>query len=165
MLGVLENWPCRKWLIVRRIRVNYKHLRYVIVSSVCCHISCRVHVKGLDHAFLNFILLILPVTIHHALWNLTKTELLSVNDKITASCPTDILRSQALNQSVTNNKNKLWKTVRLKRFQNPTISIRRNLFQISPSVLTFIFAVLLIPSFNVLSGYFYVLLNLMAVLC
>lgn len=65
--------------------------------------------KGLDHAFLNFILLILPVTIHHALWNLTltKTELLSVNDKITASCPTDILRSQALNQSVTNNKNKL----------------------------------------------------------
>ena len=34
-------------------------------------------------------------------------ELLSVNDKITASCPTDILRSQTLNQSVTNNKNKL----------------------------------------------------------
>ena len=63
--------------------------------------------KGLDHAFLNFILLILSVTIHHALWNLTKTELLSVNDKITASCPTDILRFQALYQSVTNNKNKL----------------------------------------------------------
>ena len=88
-------------------------------------------------------------------------ELLSVNDKITASCPTDILRSQALNQSVTNNKYKLWKTVRLTSFQNPTISIRRNLLQVSPSVLIFIFAVLLIPSFNVLNGYFYVLLNLM----
>ena len=92
-------------------------------------------------------------------------ELLTANDKITASCRTDILRSQALNQSVTNNKNKLLKTVRLKSFHNHTISIRRNLFQVSPSVLTFIFAVLLIPSFNVLSGYFYVLLNLMAVLC
>ena len=74
LLGVLENWPCRKWLIVRRIRVNYKHLRYVIVSSVCCDISCRVHVKGLDHAFLKFILLILPVTIHYALWNFTLTK-------------------------------------------------------------------------------------------
>ena len=54
-------------------------------------------------------------------------------------------------------------TVRLISFQKPTISVRFNLLQVCPSVPTFVFAVLLLPSFNVLSGYFFVSLNSVAV--
>ena len=42
------------------------------------------------------------------------------------------------------------------RFKKPTISIRFNLLQVCPSVLPFVFSVLKIPSFNVLSDYVYV---------
>ena len=55
------------------------------------------------------------------------------------------------------------KPVRLTSFQKPTISIRFNLLQVCPSMSTFVFALLLISFFNVLSDYFYVSLNLMAV--
>ena len=48
--------------------------------------------------------------------------------------------------NVTNNKNELWKTVRLTRFQKPTISIRCNVLQVWPSVPSFVFTVLFIPS-------------------
>ena len=48
--------------------------------------------------------------------------------------------------NVINNKNKLWKTVRLTSFQKPTITIRCNLLQVWPSVPYFIFTVLFIPS-------------------
>ena len=55
------------------------------------------------------------------------------------------------------------KTVRLRGRQKPAILIRFNLLPVCPSVLTFVFAVLLIPSFNTLSDYFFVSLNLEAV--
>ena len=42
------------------------------------------------------------------------------------------------------------------------IAIHFNLLQVCTSVPLFVFAVLLKPSFNVLSGYFYVSLNLVA---
>ena len=48
--------------------------------------------------------------------------------------------------NVINNKNELWKTVRLTRFQKPTISIRCNVLQVWPSVPSFVFTVLFIPS-------------------
>ena len=65
--------------------------------------------------------------------------------------------------NVTNNKNELWKTARLRTFQKPTISIHFNLLQVCPSVPRFLFAVLLISSFNILSDYFYVSPNSVAV--
>ena len=46
---------------------------------------------------------------------------------------------------------------------NFSIAIRFNLLQICPSVLSFEFALLFIPSFNVLSVYFYVFMNLVDV--
>ena len=55
------------------------------------------------------------------------------------------------------------KTVRLRSLQKPAILVRFNLLQVCPSVPTFVFAVLLIPSFNILSNYFYVSPNLVAV--
>ena len=55
------------------------------------------------------------------------------------------------------------KTVRLRSLQKPAILVPFNILPVCPSVLTFVFAVLLIPSFNILSDYFYVSLNLEAV--
>ena len=103
------------------------------------------------------ILLLLPITLPYALWNLTLTKKFLVNDKITAFLPTSII------SNVTNNTNEHWKTVRLTSFQNPTTEIRFNLLHVCPFVPTFVFAVLLLPSFNVLSGYFFVSLNSVAV--
>ena len=64
------------------------------------------------------------------------------------------------------NRNELWKTVRLTRFQKCTIAICFNLLQVCPSMPSFLFSVLFIhaPSFDVLqlSGYFHVWLNLVA---
>ena len=57
----------------------------------------------------------------------------------------------------------LKKTARLRSLQKSTILIRFNLLPVCPSVPTFVFAVLLIPSFNILSDYFYVSPNLVAV--
>ena len=48
--------------------------------------------------------------------------------------------------NVINNKNELWKTVRLTRFRKPTISIRCNVLQVWPPVPSFVFTVLFIPS-------------------
>ena len=56
--------------------------------------------------------------------------------------------------------------VSAKKFSKTTIAIRFDLLQVSPSVPPFEFATLLrkfIPSFNVLSGYFYVSLNFVTV--
>ena len=55
------------------------------------------------------------------------------------------------------------KTVRLRSLHKPAILVRFNLLPVCPSVPTFVFAVLLIPSFNILSNYFYVSPNLVAV--
>lgn len=49
------------------------------------------------------------------------------------------------------------------KFSNITIAIRFNLLQVWPSVLPFTFAVLFIPSFDVSSDNFHVLVNLVAV--
>ena len=53
--------------------------------------------------------------------------------------------------------------LRHNKFSKPTIAIRFNLLQDCPSVPPFVLAVLFIPSFKFLSGYFYVSLNLVAV--
>ena len=47
-------------------------------------------------------------------------------------------------------------------FESCTIAISVHLFQLGPSVPSFVFAGLFKPFVNVLSGYFYVLLNLVA---
>ena len=47
-----------------------------------------------------------------------------------------------------------------KVFKKTTVPIHFNLPHVCPSVPSFIFAVLFIPSFNFLSGYFYVSLSL-----
>ena len=67
---------------------------------------------------------------------------------------------QTLNQTLQTTK--LRKYVRLTRFQKPQFSIRFNLDQVSvhPCRLKFVFAVLFIPSFIVLSFYIYVSLSL-----
>ena len=84
----------------------------------------------------------MPVTLFCALWKL--------NHKITASCPTKYT-SQAIRQNVTNTKRELWNTNRLKSFQKLAKPI-----PFCPFVPSFVFAVLLIPSLNVLSDYFLV---------
>ena len=73
-----------------------------------------------------------------------------VNRKITASCPNKYI-FQTIIQNVTNTKSELWKTNRLTSFQKLPMPIPFCLF-----VPSFIFAVLLIPSLNVLSDYFLV---------
>ena len=55
------------------------------------------------------------------------------------------------------------KTVSLRSLQKPAILIRFNLLQVCPLVPTFVFAALLIPSFNIFKDYFFVSLNLVAV--
>ena len=56
--------------------------------------------------------------------------------------------------NTTNNKNELWKTVRLTSFQKTTIEICFNLFQVCPSMPSITFALLLnfIHSYNVFSS-------------
>ena len=67
--------------------------------------------------------------------------------------PTTILPKHYTN--VTTAKLNFKKPVRLlTSFQKPEISIPFNLFQVCPSISTFSFALLLIPSFHVLSDYF-----------
>ena len=51
------------------------------------------------------------------------------------------------------------KNCNVKKFSKTTVSIRLNLLQVYPSVNPFVFAVLLIPFFNILSGYCHVWLN------
>ena len=51
------------------------------------------------------------------------------------------------------------KNCNVKKFSKTTVSVRWNLLQVYPSVNPFVFAVLLIPLFNILSGYCHVSLN------
>ena len=51
------------------------------------------------------------------------------------------------------------KNCNVKKFSKTTVSIRLNLLQVYPSVPPFVFVVLSIHSFNILSGYCYVWLN------
>ena len=70
---------------------------------------------------------------------------------------------QAYIMKDTNNRDQLWKTVRRKNFQNSDhVKIYFNFLQFCPSLPPFAFAFLFKPSFNVLSSYFYVSLDLVA---
>ena len=100
----------------------------------------------------SLILLILSVTLPYALWSLTLKKKLLANDKIKASCSTNTLPKHYIKRY----KQQKW------TFQKPTTAIRFNLLEVCPSVPPFVFAVLFLPSFNVLSCYFCVLLNLEA---
>ena len=60
----------------QKMECNLSHLS-LLLSGVC-H-GCLVH-------FVN-----IPITLTYALWNLTLTKNLLVNDKITASCSTNML--------------------------------------------------------------------------
>ena len=50
------------------------------------------------------------------------------------------------------------------KFSKTTIEIHFNLLQVCPTGPPFVFTMLFITSFNVLSGYFYVLLSVVAVI-
>ena len=50
------------------------------------------------------------------------------------------------------------------KFSKTTIEIHFNLLHVCPTGLPFVFAMLFITCFNVLSGYFYVLLSVVAVI-
>ena len=67
--------------------------------------------------------------------------------------------TQALYQTLKTTKMNLKKLSGQQVFKT-TIAIGFNLLQVCSSAPTFVFAVLLTPSFNALSRYFYVLLNL-----
>ena len=67
--------------------------------------------------------------------------------------------TQALYQTLKKTKKNLKKLSGKKVFKT-TIAIRFNLLQVCSSAPTFVFAVLLIPSFNALSSYLYISLNL-----
>ena len=91
----------------------------------------------------------LPITGPYAVSNLTLAKKHLVNDKITTSCPICLISTISNVTKCSNNKYELWKTIRA---QN-----------VCPSMPSFVSAVLFIPSFNVLSCYFYDSLNLVAV--
>ena len=93
------------------------HTRFAVVSplSSCCISS-----------------LILPITLPHALWNLTLTKKLLENSKYT---------SQALYQTLHTTKMNFEKLSGAKKFsEKTTISIHFNLLQVCPSWPIFVFA-------------------------
>ena len=73
----------------------------------------------------------------YALWNLTSAKKLLVNDKIKASCPTKTLPEHHIKL----NKQQKWtlKFVRPTSFQKPTVSVRFNLLEVSPSMPLLVF--------------------------
>ena len=72
---------------------------------------------------------------------------LEVNEEITCKKQNHSFMSKKYTSQ--NNKNELWKFVRLTSFQKPTILMHFNLLQVCPSVLTFVkFAVLVITFFK-----------------
>ena len=109
--------------------------------------KAQLHVLPLQ----SFIFSILPLTSPYAVSNLTLAKKHLVNDKITTSCPicliSTISKLMLQNVQITNmNFEKL---------------LEHKMFFLS--IPSFVSAVLFIPSFNVLSCYFYDSLNLVAV--
>ena len=99
--------------------------------------------------------LILAVTRLCSPRNVTLARNVLVNEKKDHS----FILKKSLSQSIiSNNKNELWKTGSLTSFQKP------QLLQSVLMIFFYIFTELFIPSCNVLSGYFYVSLNLKAAL-
>lgn len=79
-------------------------------------------------------------------------------------CFPSIISNFTSNRNWKENWKELWKTVSLTRFQKPQfIAILFNLLQVNRSVPAVIIAVLFIPSFNILSSYFYISLNFVVV--
>ena len=105
-----------------------------------------------------FIFLILPIKLSFALWSyLTKAKKWICKRQKSQHFVKQICLP-SVTSNVTNSKNELWKTLRLTSCQKPTITIHYNLLHAYPSVPSFVFTVLLIPSswpsFNVLSSLF-----------
>ena len=100
--------------------------------------------------------LILPTSRPYSWWKLTLAKKLIAIEKITPSCQTNLSSKHFIKRY--NNKNELWKTVRLTSFHNPFY-----LLYFCPSLRCFVSAVLFLPSFTVLSIFKNVLLNLVAV--
>ena len=83
---------------------------------------------------------------------------LSVREEITCKWQNDGFLSNKYTSlpssisRITMNRNELWKTVTLTRFQKCTIAICINLLQVCPSMRSFLFSVLFthVPSFDVL---------------
>ena len=103
-----------------------------------------------------------PDSLSYALLSLMLRKNLLVNDRITASFPTNIPPKHC-NKRYKQQKWTLRNCYRLTSFQKPTIPIRFKLLLVCPSMPTFVFAVLCVSSFNILSDYFKVFLNLVAV--
>ena len=83
-------------------------------------------------------------------------EKLLLNNENPPSCKTKMSPKHYFKRYIcTNNKNKLWKTVRLTSFQKTKIAICFNLLYVCPSIPSFVLAVLSILSFHVFSDYFY----------
>ena len=102
---------------------------------------------------------LMPTTLPYSLWNLrnylwiTRSEL-----HVKRICLPSIIAN------IAKSKNELWKLVRLTSFQKRQSQSVSIFFEFSPSVTSFVLVVLFIPSFNALSGYFYVSLSLVTVL-
>ena len=104
-----------------------------------------------------FILLILPVT-----WSLFAFERYVGKEMKKSKLRFKQMFLPSIS-SVTDENNELWKTVRLTSFQKPKFQSVLIFFMFSHLLPSFVFAESFIPSFNVLRGYFYVSLNLVAV--
>ena len=77
-------------------KVYVLHIYITIIVQQC---EITLHKRDCVAAVL-LVLLLLPITLSYALWNLVLGNKLPVNDKMTASCPTNIPPSQALNQKL-----------------------------------------------------------------
>ena len=113
--------------------------------------------KGLCHSCL-------ACFVNIANYTVLGTVELSVREEITCKWQNDGFLSNKYTSlpssisRITMNRNELWKTIRLTRFQKFTIAICFNLLQVYLSMPSFLFSLLFIhvPSFDVLqlSGYF-----------
>ena len=98
----------------------------------------------------------------HSLWNLRNWCLWTAKSgKIAALSPSNM----SPKHYITRYKQQNWtlKNCWANKFSKTTIAVCLNLLQICTSVLSFLFVMSFIPSFNVLSGYFDGSLNLVAV--
>jgi len=100
----------------------------------------------------------MPITRPYSLWNLRNYLWMTISEvRVKQICfPSTI-------SNVTNDKNELWKTVSLASFQKPqlqSVSIFKFAIRFKPP---FVFPVLFIPLFHVLSNHFEVPLSLVEV--
>ena len=91
----------------------------------------------------------------------SRLEKLLVNDKIRASCQTNM----SPRHYVKLYKQQKWtlENIYADKFSKSTLQSASIFFKVFPSVLPFVFAVLFLPSFHVLSSYIHVSFSLLAV--